>query len=284
MFSERIRRRKQLWWRSSDTGQTIVDHLKRLEMILVRVDSDAPLSRWKKGEHWQRRLLNKRNSKAFAVKFNCRVPELYWQGHLLTRSVLSSLPEQFVLKPVLGAARKGVYVISGARELLTGRVMTRSQLFDEVASGRGRLSHISLLAEEFIANEQDQQQLPVEYKFYMFGDSIGAINVTHRSAVSDGPSKHLFYTPQWQPFDDPMQTSRGRAAVTDPPACLPRMIDVAVTLGKAFGTFIRVDLYASGKDCVFGEFSSVPYNGHNFTAHADQLFETLWQENFPDES
>jgi len=64
-------------------------------MLLVRVESDAPLSRWKQGEYWQRRLLNKRNARAFAIKSSCRVPELYWHGHLLTRLVLSSLPEQF---------------------------------------------------------------------------------------------------------------------------------------------------------------------------------------------
>lgn len=282
MFSERIQKRRLLWWRNPGTRQTIVDHLRRLEMLLVRVGSDAPLSRWRRGDYWQRRLLNKRNARAFASKLNCQVPKLYWHGHLLTRAVLSSLPEQFVLKPVLGTARHGVYVMSGSRELISDRCMTSSQLFNEIVSTRGRFSHVPLLAEEFVANEQNPQQLPVEYKIYVFVDRIGAIEVVNRSAGLEAKNTHLFYTPQWQPFDDPMQTFMEVAEVMNPPACLPQMIDVALKLGKKFATFVRVDLYARGEDCVFGEFSSVPYNGQTFTAFADEFFEKLWQENIPD--
>jgi len=282
MFSDRIQKRKQLWWRNPNSSQTFIDHLRRLEMLLRRVGREAPESRWRKGEHWQRRLLNKLNSKEFAIRLNCPVPKLYWQGRFLTLSVLSSLPEQFVLKPALGTTRKGVYVVADSRELLSDKPMTRDQLLRQIASTRGRLSHIPLLAEEFVSNENGEFQLPIEYKFHVFADTIGAIEVVHRSASIDTPTTHRFYSPQWQSFDDPMQTSWESAEIVEAPNCLPQMIDCALKLGGAFDTFVRVDLYASENGCVFGEFSSVPYSGNNFTDYANNLFETLWRQKLSD--
>ena len=80
MFSERIKRRKQLWWRDPGVRQPLVSHLRRLEMLHRPLARDTPANRWRRGEHWQRRLLNKLNAKEFAIGLGCRVPELYWRG------------------------------------------------------------------------------------------------------------------------------------------------------------------------------------------------------------
>jgi hypothetical protein len=282
MFSERILKRRKIWWRHPDAQQTLIDHLRRGEMLHLKVGRNATESRWHRGEYWQRRLLNKLNSKEFAIRLNCPVPELYWHGRFLRRSVVSSLPDAFVLKPALGTARHGVNVVAGSTELLSGRSMTRSELLDEVASDRGKFSVAPLLAEEFVTNEMGEYTLPVEYKFHVFSDEIGAIEVVHRSANQEVSTAHRFYSADWEAFDDPMQTSWPLAEVITPPACFDQMKETALKLGKHFGTFVRVDLYAGAGGCVFGEFSSVPYAGKNFTTYANELFEAMWQEKFPD--
>lgn len=281
MFSDRIQRRKQLWWRNPDGSQTLLDDLRRLAMLHARVGRDAPQSRWRRGLYWQRRLLNKLNAREFVTALGCAVPELYWHGRFLSRSVLASLPAQFVLKPAVGAVHRGIHVMTDSRDLLSGTDMTRDQLFDRVAASRGRFSHIPLLAEEFVTTERGAHALAIDYKFHMFKGVVGAIQVIHRQAEGH-PNTHRFYTREWQPFADAMNTYYAPAEVIDAPLCLPQLIDTAVNLGTAFDSYVRVDLYATSKGCVFGEFSSVPQNGRYFTPYADELFEKLWRENCGD--
>lgn len=281
MFSERIRTRSRLWWGRPRAGQSLLDDLRRAEMLSTRIRPADPTCRWRRGEHWQRRLLNKLNARELAVALHCRVPELYWHGRRLTRSALQSLPAAFVLKPAVGRSHIGVYVVAGSRELLTGAPMTRGQLFDRIAADRGRLSHVPLLAEEFAANEKGEHVLAVDYKLHVFADTIGAIQVIHRSPGPDMPAVHRFYTPEWQPFDDPMNTILPQGPPSDPPACLPEMLGAARTLARAFETYVRVDLYATRRGCVFGEFSSTPAGGNHFTPYADEYFESLWRRHLP---
>jgi len=281
-FSERIRRRRQLWWRSREVRQTPLDHLRRLAMLHIPLgpgDFDARLYR---GLHWQRRLLNKLNSRAFALHHGCQVPELYWCGRHLTRAVLEALPGHFVLKPAVGASRHGVYVMAGDLELLRGETLPREGLFRRVVSERGRWSYNPLLAEEFVPGEERERTLAVDYKIHVFGDTIAAIQRIERYSGPDQPARHRFYTADWALFDDPMNTINPLAAPAAPPACLTQMVDAALRLGGAFGTYIRVDLYATPRGCVFGEFSSLPHAGTHFTPYADELFEDLWCRKFPD--
>jgi hypothetical protein len=282
MFSDRIRRRRRLWWGQPRAGRTLRDDLRRLEMLLTRLHPDDPESRWRRGEHWQRRLSNKLNARVFAQRLGCAVPALYWHGRRLRRSRLESLPERFVIKPAIGTRHRGIHVVAGSRELLTGAPMTRGRLYDCLRAERGRLSHVPLLAEELVRNENGEEVLAVDYKIHVFGGEIGAVQVVHRWSGSDTPAAHRFYTPDWRPFDDPMCTTLPMGAPSDPPSCLPQLFDAARTLGAAYEAYVRVDLYATPRGCVFGEFSCTPANGELFTPLADEFFEALWRRHHPD--
>jgi hypothetical protein len=47
------------------------------------------------------------------------------------------------------------------------------------------------------------------------------------------------------------------------------------------GSIVRIDFFATGRGCVFNEFSSTPWNGEGFTAFCDDLFGGLWAGKFP---
>lgn len=282
MYSERIRRRKALWW-GRGAPRSLREDLRRLEMLMTRIPADAPASRWRRGEHWQRRLFNKLNAREFARAQGCRVPELYWEGRLLTRSALASLPERFVIKPAVDTRRRNAYVMAGAHELLRGERMPRARLFDRLRAGRGRLSHVPLLVEELVPNEKGERVLAVDYKLHVFAGVIGAIQVIHRSPGPEMRAANRFYSTDWEPFDDPMYTGLPQAAPSEPPACLARVLEDARTLGGVVGSYMRVDLYATCQGSVFGEFSSTPHGGEGFTPFADAYFESLWRQHCPDQ-
>lgn len=68
-----------------------------------------------------------------------------------------------------------------------------------------------------------------------------------------------------------------------PPRCLDEMLDVSRRLGTAYGTYARIDLFASGEGCVFGEFTSTPRAGRGVTPFADDYLGNLWRQHCPDQ-
>lgn len=281
MFSDRIRRRMTLWWGDARGRWPRLDDLRRLEMLLSTLPAGAPDGRLRRGPHWQRRLSNKLSSREFARAHGCRVPTLFWTGRRLRRSRLESLPARVVVKPAVSTVRRGAYAMDGSRELLRGATMSRGELYEVIRAERGRFSPIPLLAEELLGDVEPGRALPADVRFHVFGEVIGAIQVVERTSGPGMPAAGRFYTPSWEPFDDPMFTRLPLAPLRSPPACLAEMRDVALRLGRAYDTFVRIDLYATRAGCVFGELSSTPYRGRGFTPYADRLFGSLWERHLP---
>jgi hypothetical protein len=139
-----------------------------------------------------------------------------------------------------------------------------------------------ILIEEFVRTERGEYTLPVEYKCHVFQDRIGAIQVIERDHARPATSKHTFYMPNWNPFKEKMLDNYPLGNYMDPPACLDEILKAAKSLGTAYGTYVRIDFYATDKGCVFGEFSSTPGEGRDFTEYADRYFESLWREVIPE--
>lgn len=106
-----------------------------------------------------------------------------------------------------------------------------------------------LLVEPFIGSGPD---LPVDYKFYVFGGRVECIQVH----LGRG-ARH-----RWIVFDRSWRRMSSPTADADPPAPAPlaAMIEAAETLGHGFG-FVRVDLYAVDDRPRFGELTFYPGSG-----------------------
>ena len=123
--------------------------------------------------------------------------------------------------------------------------------------------------------------LATEYKCHVFGETIAAIAVIRRSANKQD-TRSRYYTKHWEIFDDPMSTRCQQGNYIDPPECLDEILTMARKLGKVYGTYVRIDFYASQQGCVFGEFTPNPATSQ-FTEFADDYFGALWQKIFPDQ-
>ena len=106
-----------------------------------------------------------------------------------------------------------------------------------------------LLVEPFMGTPP---ALPVDYKFYVFGGRVAAVQVhlgrgtCHRWCIFD---------PEWR-----LLSARKSGLVPPPPASLARMIDAAETL-SAGSDFCRVDLYEIAGKPLFGEMTFYPGSG-----------------------
>jgi hypothetical protein len=247
---------------------------------------EDPDETWRCCPYWQRTLLQKWNSREFAAKHGCRLPELYWYGGPFTRAPLESLPDSFVVRSVRGSGRRGVLVVSNGRELLRQQSATESVLRRRLSRLRrlrypSRLSYpTTILIEEFVRDDDSGYRLPLEYKCHVFAESVAAISVTDRTSVKK--ATHRFYTPGWESFHDPMNVGLPQAEIRDPPACLEEMLRQASTLGTELQTYMRIDFFGTDRGCVFNEFSSLPGEGPDYTPYCEDFFGALWAERFPD--
>ncbi|MDQ6914822.1 MAG: hypothetical protein M3155_03310 [Actinomycetota bacterium] len=278
-FSQRIAQRLRVWWGPPRWGAyRDVLHRGLRERRAFR-SRDDPNQAWRCCALWQRTLLNKWNSREFAARHACPVPDLYWWGSDPSKAPLESLPSHFAVRPVWGSAQSGVFVVADGRELLRHESASPSELRERVKRPRGLRPAVPILIEEFVRSELGRDALPVEYKCHTFGDTVAAIHVIERSGFKQG--KHRYYTADWEPFRDPMPVGSEQAALRAPPPYLDRMLGLAATLGVAVGTYMRVDFLGTPGGCLFNEFSSAPYEGRYNTPYCDELFGALWAERFP---
>ena len=216
MFSERLKKRRQEWWGHVPPLWTI-DGIKvrfkrrGLKSLyggnkpnVLRSETD-PDSTWKYSLYWQRSLLNKWNSREFAKKYGCRVPNLYWYGKKIEEIPIDSLPEHYVIRPIWGTVRKGIYVMAGDFDFMRNTNFTKLELQQQWLSEFGKVVKVPLLVEEFVRSENQEYKLPTEYKFHTFGDKIAAIDVLERI-----PGKKVIFHQQlnldWEPLSKPIHT------------------------------------------------------------------------------
>lgn len=281
-FSARLGRRRRVWWdlrRQIPLGASKFGNLlARLRQHYRLLSAHDPESRWRSGVHWQRALMNKWNAREFARRHGCLVPELYWHGWLVSRIPFATLPEHYVLRPVMGHSRNGVFVVCGKLDLLRNNPVTPAGIRAGLRRHQARFGFVPVLAEEFLRTEQGEHRLPLEYGFYCFAGTIGAILVRNR--IDAHRNCQRYYTPEWQPFADLFCSEFELDAVRPPPGCLEEMRSIARRLSAASGTFVRVDLYATDRGAVFGEFASCPFS-RGYAAFAEEYFGGLWQTHCP---
>ena len=284
-FSDRLEKRRRLWWGRPRTWRRLGDFtgpIGRLPMRLVLHNRHTPDNVWRRGKYWQRKLNNKWNSREFALRHGCRVPELYWHGRRVRDLPLHAMPEQFVVRRTWGSAQRAVYVFAGGRELLRNIELPLSRVHDYLADELSTFSFDLILAEEFVGIESGRFSLPWEYKCYMFGEHIAAIALLRRSAENLKKYSCDHYTPSWDPIEEDFLTVE-RSNLVESPACLDEMIASSRRLSASYGCPVRIDFYATDSGCLFSEFSTVPALDPYITPFADELLGRAWQERFPGE-
>jgi hypothetical protein len=116
---------------------------------------------------------------------------------------------------------------------------------------------------------------PTDYKFYCFNGEIACLYVINRLSPKSGFG--AFYDENWNlvkkvQFNYPPKLNQ------QAPACFKEMVKTAKILSKSYGMFVRIDLYATRKGCVFGEFTPTPSMGMNFTSFGKKLMLSYWDK------
>jgi hypothetical protein len=251
------------------------------EMQVLRRRTD-PDHVWRFCRYWQRTLLNKFNSREFVQRYGCHVPALYWHGRHVAELPIESLPDCYVIRPVIGSASERVYTVIDGHELMSDTRLAKTELRDRLVAECGEVTTQPILVEEFVHSAGRPGALPREYKFHAFGERIAAIEAQDRAGRK--PKMQRQFDADWRPLPQPIHSRVPFGGVFDPPASLDEMIRCVRRLGVAFGTYVRVDYYDTDRGPVFSEFSSMPGGNEQHTPFGDDYMGRFWSEVYPREA
>jgi len=189
---------------------------------------------------------------------------------------LRTLPETFVLKSSVGYSAKQVFPIKRGKNVFTGRAQSIEEILvalraDSFVSNQKH----SLIVEELIQDEFDYN-IPLDYKFYMFGAQIAAIQVIERPSKSQSEQSHYFYDEDFHPIPIQILPVRKSRDVFQKSRHFDDMKRAAITLGRSLNMFMRIDFYTSREGFYFGEFTPTPEGGSGYSEDGDRFLGTYW--------
>ena len=181
-----------------------------------------------------------------------------------TPDVVADLPANFVLKPVGGWQNICTYVVQNGREQLRNKPFN----LDEARRAIRAEQFDHYIIEEMLHDEHDKFPL-VDYKFFCFKDKIIAVDVIHgrrRLNESQYVVEEYTYNDDFALIDPISSPSPDNAthhlkciskvvpSTNGKPACWKQMVADVKKIGGLLDCFARIDMYATKRGPVFGEF------------------------------
>lgn len=263
-FTKRIKHRYRIFWNSETNS---------LENVPLFFAEDL-LFKWQNNQNWQRVLSNKHNSREFAKKHGCRVPDLYWRGKEYQSIDFESLPDWYVIRPTTGSCSKDVFLMHGEENLFDGKKYSKADIIASLTSASDKNPKLEFLFEEFLRNEKGEYGIQVDYKIYTFNGKIACIRLINRSGPQQGSDN--YYDENWNLMPNLRSSNYAVGEYQDPPVCFDEMMDSARKLSEAYRLFVRIDFYATINGAVFGEFASTPSLGMGYTRSGSDFLVRHW--------
>ena len=161
------------------------------------------------------------------------------------------------------------------RELFTDQPLGR----EEIVQSYGPDFAGQLMIEELLVNYDGRRGIPWDFKFFCFGRRIAACHVIERGGTAERHVSRCWYvTDKWRRFPFSLDRSVTPLPVLPPrPACFDDMVRIVRDVGGELGMFMRIDMYATPKGPVFGEFTAWPRGGSFFTPEANEYLGRMWR-------
>ncbi|PZR00595.1 MAG: hypothetical protein DI533_08615 [Cereibacter sphaeroides] len=245
LFSERIKARRKRWWNDG------VDHPSK-------------------------KLCPKIGGQDYVRSLGHAVPEVYAiLPRITTLPHLDQLPERFVLKPLADNSVNNVFLMDRSTCLLQHRRLTREDIIAQVGPDYTQ----GFMIEEMLMHHDGRHHIANDIKFYMFGDKPAFVVMIERNSVKNKKLNRYWYmTQDWQRLPIRVSANQCQEQVMPPmPDCYPNMLGIARDIGRRLNTFVRLDMYATDRGPVFGEFTHFPNGGRNYTLKSDIWLGSLWK-------
>lgn len=227
-----------------------------------------------------RHFVSKLVVKAYASRFNIRVPR--------TLRVVSSaadlddfaFPDRYVLKPEADSGQ-GLYLMHHGLNLFDGLRYTRDALRSKVVEYLAQRRESRFIVEEFLAQEgigPSEPIVPLDYKMHAFGGKVRIIHVDDRNTVSRDPwhRRQAWLSRDWVGTPFRMRVAEQESEPIRRPACFDAMLQLADSIATNLKDYIRVDLYATDSGPVLSELTTYTHAGVGFTDYGAMILAQAW--------
>jgi hypothetical protein len=232
---------------------------------------------WKEGQyHPLKDLGGKRQGQVYMQSLGYQVPAVYAQLNRITDlPPLSSLPPRLLIKPDRGHSVRDVFAVINGKSLLDDTPLTHADIIARVGKG----SKEPFIVEELLQNYDNRPGLPYDYKFNCFGGHVASINVIERNSVTrTSKNRYWYLSVDWALMPFRVNTSYYHERTLPPkPDYLDEMFALVRDVGRRLNCYVRIDLYATPRGPVFGEFTAFPSMGYGYSPQAEAYFGALWQ-------
>jgi len=232
------------------------------------------------GHHYY--LANKLRSKKLVKQFGANLPEVFQCVNNIHGLDFNRLPNEFVIKPTVEYASRGVMLLKYNKDknkyfdLKTNKYYDRNDIIDYLESVRNkskRQKEWQVITEELLVAEEPSSQIPHDFKCYTF---FGQVVFILEKSINEGGSQVCWYNRDWSPlYAEGFISDRypGRVSKNHkPPRCHNEIIRISEKLSQNVNNpFVRVDLYATDRGCVFGELTQTPGTYRCLSARADEI-------------
>eukprot|EP00217_Crustomastix_stigmatica_P011244 CAMPEP_0183803868 /NCGR_PEP_ID=MMETSP0803_2-20130417/33968_1 /TAXON_ID=195967 /ORGANISM="Crustomastix stigmata, Strain CCMP3273" /LENGTH=380 /DNA_ID=CAMNT_0026048611 /DNA_START=173 /DNA_END=1312 /DNA_ORIENTATION=+ len=165
----------------------------------------------------------------------------------------------FVLKPTDGYKSMNVFLKRGEHEMLRKIPFTRESIVNRIKNGRyDRDIFHRYIMEELLVSEDGKQCPPYSYKFFVFKDEIvkiffvGGYNPeTKQTPILCIDSSHRKLQNLWMKKSQHFDFD---AELPTKPLCWEETLESVRKVGRKVELFVRIDMYATSRGAVFGEF------------------------------
>jgi hypothetical protein len=241
--------------------------------------------RWwiEKEPHPHKNLAGKLEGPAFVTRCGYKVPELYHTGDTAdSLPAFDELPSMFVIKPSRGWSAKNIYVMVNGVNQLDGEPYCRKQIVELLQQNTSLDTDKSMkiLVEEYLVNwNGDVGKAPYDFKFHNFGERIAFCHIIERNSNKDASlNRHWYVDEDFNSIGKKViTTQRPEEHLCEKPECWEELVDMAKGLGGELGIFMRIDLYATTRGAVFGEFTPQPQGGKGFMPEIDAWLGEMWE-------
>ncbi|MEJ5866173.1 ATP-grasp fold amidoligase family protein [Pseudokineococcus sp. 5B2Z-1] len=223
---------------------------------------------------------SKTDSAAWADRMGVRRPAVHARVPRAQDLPWAELPERFVVKPVHGAASRGVHLLErrGAAlvDVRDGASLTEDAVVERLSGlAADGLVSAETLVEELVLDPLFPGAAPADWKFTTFFGDVGLIE--GKVGTSGGPRWRAF-DDAWRPVGPGYAFNRSWDESIRPPLHADDLLTLARRISAAVPRpFVRVDLYDSLEGPVFGEITPEPGGPGAYRPDLDRRLGEAWE-------
>ena len=245
LFSERVKFRHHNWWRND----------KKI---------------------WQKDLSDKLIGEDFCIKLEVPVVPKILVTESYDDTRLFDLPSDYVIKTSNGKNSEQVYPVRNGINVFTNEKITITEILETLANDKFLKDKEHHIIVEELVKDEFENNIPLDYKFYMYGGKIVLIQVIDRPSKIKHEQFQAYYDGYWNKIPFEIWPQREEVDRFKKPKYFDEMSASAVKLGSKLGIFMRIDFYTTKKGFYFGEFTPTPNLGKGYSPEGDKLLGGFW--------